>query len=541
MEVDQGLARKLHEDGIESAQQLVAGLDAQRLADLKRPWGDRQQKVGKKAEKILVYAGVLTSGKERMLGPVAIPAHDNYVMFDLEGMPPHLDDLEKIYLWGMRVYGKLPSAFMGVTAGFGTNGDQEGWAAFLDAAKKLFAVYGDIPFVHWHHYEKTHINQYIDRYGDPDGTAARVLRNLLDLLPIIKNAVALPLPSYSLKVVEEYIGFKRTQDEYGGSWAMAQFILATETDDEAQRSTRMSEILKYNKEDLAATWAVFEWLRGAGGTVHTTHGAGRGHQIPPEGIPQADYLVATSTQMAKILQLLENQQRQFELLLGTVSQRRVSRIPSDERGWQRVEPDETIEKNLFTSRPEIAAGIAATVQSFWPSFARLGQKTKNKWIFALHQAHFHAEADGLRAEMEETAVAWFAKAVELEVMSKIFLQFRDFVRRDSTLLHAAQEDGAYESTSAPLVKFISRNNPKLMLGDMAQAIKLSRNSSSCVFVELRKWIAAKCPAVDAAENFGEDLKQLATLAGPAKHGTVNASAVSKAQTLTRNILAVLAQ
>jgi uncharacterized protein len=262
MEVDQGLARKLHEDGIESAQQLVGGFDVQRLAELKRPWGDKQQKVGKRAEKILVYAGVLTSGKERMLVPVAIPAHDNYVMFDLEGMPPHLDDLEKIYLWGMQVYGKRPSAFMGVTAGFGTNGDQEGWAAFLDAAKKLFAEYGDIPFVHWHHYEKTHINQYIDRYGDPDGIAARVLQNLLDLLPVTKNAIALPLPSYSLKVIEGYVKFQRTQDEYGGSWAMAQFILATETDDEAERNARMAEILKYNEEDLAATWAVFEWLRG---------------------------------------------------------------------------------------------------------------------------------------------------------------------------------------------------------------------------------------------------------------------------------------
>jgi predicted RecB family nuclease len=43
---------------------------------------------------------------------------------------------------------------------------------------------------------------------------------------------------------------------------MAQFILATETDDEAERSARMAEILKYNEEDLAATWAVFEWLGG---------------------------------------------------------------------------------------------------------------------------------------------------------------------------------------------------------------------------------------------------------------------------------------
>jgi predicted RecB family nuclease len=182
-------------------------------------------------------------------------------MFDLEGMPPYLDELEQIYLWGMQVYGKRPSAFMGVTAGFGADGDCEGWVAFLDTVKKIFDYYGDIPFVHWHHYEKTHINQYIERYGDPNGTAARLLTNLLDLLPITKGAVALPLPSYNLKVVEEYVGFKRTQDEYGGSWAMAQFILATETEDEGERNLRMAEILKYNEEDLAATWAVFEWLR----------------------------------------------------------------------------------------------------------------------------------------------------------------------------------------------------------------------------------------------------------------------------------------
>jgi predicted RecB family nuclease len=261
MEVDQGLARKLHADGIVSAQQLLSSFDAQHLSELKRPWGPKQQKVGTKAEKILLFAEVLCSGKERILGPAIIPVHDNYVMFDLEGMPPYLDELEQIYLWGMKVYGKCPSAFTGLTAGFGTNGDRDGWMAFLSGAKKLFDDYGDIPFVHWHHYEKTHIKQYIERYGDPDGIAARVLTNLLDLLPITKSAIAIPRPSYSLKVVEEYVGFKRTQDEYGGSWAMAQLILATETEDEGERNFRMDEILKYNEEDLAATWAVFEWLR----------------------------------------------------------------------------------------------------------------------------------------------------------------------------------------------------------------------------------------------------------------------------------------
>lgn len=71
----------------------------------------------------------------------------------------------------------------------------------------------------------------------------------------------LPLPSFSLKVVEKYVGFKRTQAEYGGDWAMATFIEATETQDRARREELMGQICKYNEEDLAATWYVFDWLR----------------------------------------------------------------------------------------------------------------------------------------------------------------------------------------------------------------------------------------------------------------------------------------
>ena len=240
MDVDQGLARALNGGRSHVCRSSCSrGLTRRRLSEFKRPWGKGEQKVGKKAEKILLYADVLCSGKERTLGPAIIPVHDNYVMFDLEGMPPYLDELEKIYLWGMQVYGKRPSGFMGVTAGFGANGDREGWEAFLRCREESVRRSWRHPFRPLASLRATHINQYVRRYGDPDGIAARVLNNLLDLLPITKSAIALPLPSYSLKVVEEYVGFKRTQEEYGGSWAMAQFILATETDDEAERNARM--------------------------------------------------------------------------------------------------------------------------------------------------------------------------------------------------------------------------------------------------------------------------------------------------------------
>jgi len=263
--VDQGLALALYDAGIRTVDDLLKVHTESSLAELKRPWGKGSQKVGKGADKILRCARAIVSGNAEVLQKPDIPAGENYVMFDLEGLPPQLDELDKIYLWGMQVFGKDAGQYMGKIAAIGQNGDLAGWEGFLESAKSVFDVFGDIPFVHWHHYEKTKINTYIERYGDKEGIAERVKRNLLDLLPRAQTAVALPLPSYSLKVVEKYIAFERTQDEYGGDWSMATFIKATETQDEAKRKELLDSILTYNREDLAATWAVFQWLANVGG------------------------------------------------------------------------------------------------------------------------------------------------------------------------------------------------------------------------------------------------------------------------------------
>jgi uncharacterized protein len=262
-EVDQNLAIALHAIGVTSISQLFQSFDISSLSEFKRPVGKRVQKVGKKAERILQFAASMESHQELVLAVPAIPTFPNYVMFDLEGMPPYLDELDKIYLWGTRVFGSTVGEFMPAVAGFGPDGDKEGWFEFLRNADSIFASYGDnIPFVHWAPYEKIHLSQYIERYGDPNGVAAHVKANLLDLLTVARDSIVLPLPSFSLKVIEKYIGYTRTQATYGGEWSMAKFILATETSDQNQPAQLMGEILQYNNEDLEATWAVFEWLRG---------------------------------------------------------------------------------------------------------------------------------------------------------------------------------------------------------------------------------------------------------------------------------------
>lgn len=259
--VDQGLATALNEIEITTAEGLLSNFDENTLGELQRPWGKKQQRVGKKAGSILQFAKSMITGEEFIFQTPAIPDHPNYVMFDLEGLPPHLDELEKIYLWGFQVFGADPTEYIAATADFGTSGDKSGWDAFLSCAENIFDRYGDLPFVHWHHYERVRIDLYVERYGDPKEIAARVRENLLDLLPITQKSIVLPLPSYSLKVIEQYIGFERTQEEYGGDWSMAKYIEATETEDKGLRDEVMDQILLYNREDLEATWAVLQWLR----------------------------------------------------------------------------------------------------------------------------------------------------------------------------------------------------------------------------------------------------------------------------------------
>lgn len=259
--VDQHLARVFKSQGIITIGDLLSNYDEVTLSGLKRPWGKSLRKVGRGAKRILLQAKAMKQQKNILLEKIDLPKNPNLVMFDIEGFPPHLDELEKIYLWGLQMYGEKQKPYKPALSAIESDGDRKGWEKFLSNCQSIFDEYDDIPFIHWHSYEKTKIQLYIERYGDNSGIAQRVLNNLIDLLPLTKKAIILAEPSYSLKVVEKLTGFKRTQEEYGGTWAMAKYIEAVETEDPNVRKEIIDDIMKYNEEDLAAMWAVFQWLK----------------------------------------------------------------------------------------------------------------------------------------------------------------------------------------------------------------------------------------------------------------------------------------
>ena len=257
LDVDQGLAHFLHERGCRSIAALLRDYDLDTLAEIYRPWGESVKKVGRRAAtSILNHARAMVENRVIVLGPPHLPEVSSLVMFDLEGLPPHVEKKESVFLWGLKVFGEQPSQFQYACAFPGQADDQAAWFAFLHLAGRLFDAHGDIPFVHWAAYESSKLRLYVERYGDRDGIAARVRANLLDLLPVMAKSVCLPLPTRSLKEVEKFVGFQRQELPGSGDWAIAKYLQAAEVGDRRL----LDEILGYNEEDLDATWAVYEWV-----------------------------------------------------------------------------------------------------------------------------------------------------------------------------------------------------------------------------------------------------------------------------------------
>jgi len=265
--IEQGISLALWKDKIRTWETLLEkGYD---ITEITFKRGSQTQRIGStRASKILRQAHCLSNNTHKQITPLVLP--NGYppggrpiVIFDVENNMPTFEELDlqvDVYLWGLLLVTAKGLKQELIVSPPGSKGDQKGWHLFLSKMSKIFDRYGDIPIVHFSAHEKTKVSNYINRFGDIDSTGQRVLDNLWDLYRAILNSVTLPVPSYSLKQIESLVGFKRTQEEYGGSWSIVRYnnYLEAPTKDEADEI--LNEIKIYNGEDLMSIYEVYKWI-----------------------------------------------------------------------------------------------------------------------------------------------------------------------------------------------------------------------------------------------------------------------------------------
>ena len=115
--------------------------------------------------------------------------------------------------------------------------------------------------MHWGSFEPYCIKLYSQRFGDRRGVAKRIQNNLLDFFNVLKQSVIIPLPSYSLKVIEKYVGFERPDQDTGGYWSVVSYLKSISTKNMARRDQIRDQLMAYNCSDLEAMWHVMRWFQ----------------------------------------------------------------------------------------------------------------------------------------------------------------------------------------------------------------------------------------------------------------------------------------
>lgn len=204
----------------------------------------------------------LPAAGERLGLALLPPPSRNDVFFDMEGYPFATGGLE--YLFGAS---HLESGELQFTDFWALHSSDEkrAFEAFVDW---VFARYEADPSMHIYHYasyEASALCRLMGQYGTRERQVDILLRGeiLVDLYQVVRQAVRIGEPRYSLKNVERLYRARREGDVATAGESIAEFARWLEEPDGAswRDSKILGDIRKYNREDCESTFQLATWLR----------------------------------------------------------------------------------------------------------------------------------------------------------------------------------------------------------------------------------------------------------------------------------------
>jgi predicted RecB family nuclease len=294
------------------------------------------------------------------------------VFFDIEGDPLYRPDRNLDYLFGFY----LPDE----------GRYQEFWG--LDFPQERVAFGQVIDFImerrkkfplmrvyHYAPYEKTSFGRLMGRYKLRETETNAFLRAgvLVDLYPIVRQALWVSQPSYGLKKLEKFYAVKRDTETKGGDDSIVMFESWLETQD----PKTLEDIRQYNEDDCRSTHGLREWLVARRAEyVEQRQEPMSWPAYAPAGTPEPDgepertkleaELLAGVRQFDSLadLRAAPDEQR-ARWILGNVAQyHRRDRRPSWMEYFQRLEhPDELEEDRCALAGLELCEDVAPYKQS----------------------------------------------------------------------------------------------------------------------------------------------------------------------------------
>ncbi len=203
-------------------------------------------------ERIKLCAQAWVDKKPIVISKPKLPKSEVELFLDFEGTDEQETEegMVKVdYLVGLLVKDKTGAHFRPFVA---ENFADEGRMLhdFLAYMKK----FPDVPIYHYGSYERTHLASLGEKYKVD---VSHLLKNMIDVLSLVRKCVAFPTLTMSLKEVGKFLGFswRGMADAQESIVLYMQFL-------ETKERELLKRIIDYNEDDVRATLVVKDYLAG---------------------------------------------------------------------------------------------------------------------------------------------------------------------------------------------------------------------------------------------------------------------------------------
>lgn len=267
--ITHGQIRKLKAAGIHTMADLAAsqlpkikGMQDVVLAKLKAQAEIQQTSKGKVIPDYRLLPAKADAGLSLLPPP---SRHD--LFFDIEGYPLVDGGLE--YLWGCTYFDETGQRQF---RDFWAHDAEQEKEAFVGFIRWAYARWQEDPAMHIYHYANYEISacrKLMGRYGVCEKEVDDLLRNhvFVDLYKIVKGALLVGEPRYSIKNIEHLYRGKRATDVTGGADSVAVYdqwreaFAAGKNNESWGASELLRNIRDYNIDDCNSTQELVDWLR----------------------------------------------------------------------------------------------------------------------------------------------------------------------------------------------------------------------------------------------------------------------------------------
>lgn len=202
------------------------------------------------------------------------------LFFDMEGDPLEEGGLE--YLFGLYLFEDGKPVFKAFWAHSRAE-EKVAFEQFMDFVTGWLKRYPGAHIYHYAAYERTALEKLMSLHGTREAEVDNLFRasKLVDLYKVVREAIRVSEPRYSIKNIEHFYLEKRTGDVKNAGASIVYYEKWKETGDPAL----LKEIEDYNFDDVRSTFELQQWLL----TLRpenlswATPGSGNGDQTPELG------------------------------------------------------------------------------------------------------------------------------------------------------------------------------------------------------------------------------------------------------------------